>query len=88
MRVPVFVEAEATAEKSSGGATIVEELSSKVDAAERQRDLEQEQKRRQAEAERARREQEREVRATERETQRATRKSSARQGEREPAPTA
>lgn len=75
MRAPRSVEAQATVDKSSGGAEIVEELASKVDAAERERDAEQARKREQAEADRARREEERQQRATERETQRASRKS-------------
>ena len=75
MRAPQNVEAQATVDKSSGGAVIVEELASKVDAAERERDAEQARKREQAEADRARREEERQRRATERETQRAGRKA-------------
>lgn len=75
MRAPRTVDAEATVDKASGGAAVVEELRTKVAEAERQQTLEQEQKRREAESERERREQEREARATERESERASRKS-------------
>jgi uncharacterized protein YrrD len=74
MRAPGEIEAEATVEKSSGGAVIVDELQSKVDAAEREQEAEKERKRAQAEADRARREQERESRATERDTRASERK--------------
>ena len=74
MRAPTGVEAEATVDKSSGGATIVEELQSKVDAAEREHAAEQERKRSDADAERARRQQEREANAAERETRASQRK--------------
>jgi len=88
MRAPRTVDAEATVDKASGGAAVVEELQNKVDEAERQQTLEQEQKRREAEAERARREQEREARATERESERTSRKSQSEGAStREPAPT-
>jgi uncharacterized protein YrrD len=73
MRAPMGVEAQATVEKSSGGATIVEELQSKVDAAERERAEEKDRKRAESEAERARREQERAAKASDREARAAER---------------
>ena len=66
MRAPAV--AEATVEKSSGGAVIVDELESQVTTAERQREMEKEQKRQQAEADRERRERERQERSGERES--------------------
>ena len=40
MRAPGAVEAQATVDKSSGGAHVVEELETKVEAAERERQAE------------------------------------------------
>lgn len=68
MRAPEGTEAEATVEKASGGAAIVDELETKVQTAEQELEAEQERKRRQSEADRERRESERNERATERET--------------------
>lgn len=70
MRAPIGAEAEATIDKASGGAAIVDELESKVDAAERAHAEEQERKRRRSDSERDRRERERDARATERQTRR------------------
>jgi uncharacterized protein YrrD len=71
MRAPAEVEAQATVDKSSGGAQVVEELESKVETAERER---------QAEAERKKTEDERQ-----REERRQTRESKQRDREREAA---
>jgi uncharacterized protein YrrD len=76
MRAPSGAEAEATVEKSSGGAVIVEELETKVDAAEREREAAKERKRRQSDADRVRRERERDARAGQRES-RASQRASA-----------
>jgi len=86
LRAPTSVEAEATVDKSQGGAAVVEELQSKVDAAERERQLEQERKRQQSETDRIERERERETRAGEREASRTSRKR--RSGSTEEAPEA
>jgi hypothetical protein len=69
MRAPAEVEAEATVEKASGGATVVEELESKVEASEREREQEDERKRAETEAERLRRQGERDGRRVKRETE-------------------
>jgi len=74
LRAPTSIEAEATVDKAAGGAAVVEELQSKVDAAEREREREAERQRQQSDAERSQREREREARATEREAQRSSRK--------------
>ncbi|HUG31223.1 MAG TPA: PRC-barrel domain-containing protein [Candidatus Limnocylindria bacterium] len=66
MRVPKGAEAEATVAKASGGASIVDELESKVDAAEREHEAEQERKRQRAGADRQRREAERNERSNKR----------------------
>ncbi|HET9851115.1 MAG TPA: PRC-barrel domain-containing protein [Candidatus Limnocylindrales bacterium] len=68
MRAPGDVEAEATVDKSSGGAVIVDELESKVQAAEREKEAEKERKRAQSDADRTKREKERETRATDRDS--------------------
>jgi uncharacterized protein YrrD len=88
LRAPTSIEAEATVDKAGGGAAVVEELQSKVAAAERERELEQEQKRQQAEADRSRREQERNARAGEREAQRSSRKRASSTDTQEPASSA
>ena len=75
MRAPGEVQAEATVDKSSGGAVIVDELESKVQAAEREQEAEKERKRAQSEAERTRREQERDSRSSERDTRATERKA-------------
>ena len=69
MRAPGTVEAEATVDKASGGATVVEELEGKVQAAEREREQEQERKKAEAESQREQRSGERESRRRERETE-------------------
>jgi hypothetical protein len=66
MRAPAQVEAAATVEKSSGGATVVDELESKVETAARDREAVKERKRRESEADRDRRDSERQARAAER----------------------
>jgi hypothetical protein len=48
MRPPAEVQPEATVDKASGGATVVEELDSEVEAAERERKQEKERKRAEA----------------------------------------
>jgi uncharacterized protein YrrD len=69
MRAPGTVEAEATVEKASGGATVVDELEGKVQAAERERELEQERKKAETESQRQQRSGERDARRRERETE-------------------
>jgi uncharacterized protein YrrD len=69
MRAPAEVEAQATVDKASGGATVVEELESKVEASERERHQEDERKRAKAEAERQKREGERDARRLKLETE-------------------
>ncbi len=66
MRAPAEVEAAATVEKSSGGATVVDELESKVETAAREREADKERKRRESDADRDRRGSERQARAAER----------------------
>lgn len=67
MRAPGEVEAEATVEKATGGATVVEELEGKVQTAERERQEEQERKKEESEVQRAQRTGERETRRRDRE---------------------
>jgi uncharacterized protein YrrD len=69
MRAPAEVQAEATVEKASGGATVVEELEDKVKTAERERQKEEERKRAEAETQREERKAERAGRKVERETE-------------------
>ncbi len=69
MRAPAEVDAEATVEKATGGATVVDELEGKVEAAERERQAEQERKRVEAESQRDQRKGERDTRRRERETE-------------------
>ena len=69
MRAPAEVQAEATVEKASGGATVVEELEDKVQTAERERQEEEERKRAEAETQREQRKGQREDRKAERETE-------------------
>lgn len=83
MRAPAAVEAQATVDKASGGATVVEELETKVSTAEQEREAEKERKAREAEADRRRRETEREGRSQQREAE-----QQARQSEDVEAPTA
>jgi len=64
MKAPV--EGEATVEKASGEAPLVDELQQKVDTAERERETAKQAKKEQAEAERQQREEERNARAEER----------------------
>jgi uncharacterized protein YrrD len=66
MRAPTGVEAQATVDKASGGAALVDELESKVEAAEREQAIELDSKRRQADQDRSRRERERQERERER----------------------
>lgn len=67
MRAPAEVEAEATVDKASGGATVVDELEGEIEAVERKRTQEQERKRAQAETQREERKGKREERKVERE---------------------
>jgi uncharacterized protein YrrD len=76
LRAPAEVQAEATVDKASGGAKVVEELESKVQASERERQQEEERKRAASEAEREQREGERETRARQRRAE-ADKRSSA-----------
>ena len=69
MRAPAEAEAEATVDKASGGATVVEELEDKVETAEREREQEQERKRAEADAQRGQAKAERETRRRERESE-------------------
>jgi uncharacterized protein YrrD len=69
MRAPAEVQAEATVDRASGGATVVEELEDEVRASEREHDLEQERKRAEAEAQREERAGERKVRSRKRESE-------------------
>ncbi len=66
MRAPAEVQAEATVEKSSGGAVIVDELEARVNDAEKEREEEKQRKKREADTERENREREREARGMER----------------------
>jgi uncharacterized protein YrrD len=75
MRAPAEVQAEATVDKATGGATVVEELENKVETAERKRQEEQERKRIAAATDREQAAVERETRRRRREgesTKRAT----------------
>ncbi len=65
-RAPAEVQAEATVEKSSGGAVIVDELEAKVNDAEKEREEEKQRKKREADTERENRERQREARGMER----------------------
>jgi uncharacterized protein YrrD len=78
MRAPAEVRAEATVEKASGGATVVEELEDKVQTAERERQEEEERKRAEAETQRERRKGQREERKAERDTEAQKRATVAR----------
>ena len=69
MRAPAEVQAEATVEKASGGALVVEELEDRVQAAERERQEEEERKRAAAETQREERKAQRDERKAERETE-------------------
>ena len=80
MRAPAQAKAQATVEKATGGAVIVEELESKVQDAQQEREAEKDRKKREADTAREARKTEREGRATEREVDKAARDSS------EPAP--
>jgi len=67
MRAPADVDAEATVDKATGGATVVDQLEGKVESAQRERQTDQERKKSQGETEREQRRQERETRRRERE---------------------
>ena len=73
MRAPEAVEAEATVDKASGGATVVDELEDKVRTSERERQQDQERKKADAETKREQRAREREERGREREAAAAER---------------
>jgi uncharacterized protein YrrD len=75
MRAPQGVEAEATVDKASGGAAVVDELESKVDEAERAKAAEDAEKRSRAQRDRTRRERERTNRAGQRDSDRASRRT-------------
>ena len=78
MRAPAEVQAEATVEKASGGALVVEELEDRVQAAERERQEEEERKRAAAETQREERKAQRDERKAERETEARKRETVAR----------
>ena len=78
MRAPAAVQAEATVEKASGGATVVEELEDKVQTAEQERQKEEERKRAEAETQREQRKGQREERKAERDTEAQKRATAAR----------
>jgi uncharacterized protein YrrD len=86
MKAPV--EGEATVEKASGDAPLVDELQQKVDTAERERDEEKQAKREQAEADRQQREEGRNARAEEREQKAQDRESAAKADEADETPPA
>ena len=69
MRAPAEVEAEATVDKASGGATVVDDLEGEIEAAERKREQEQKRKRAEAETQREERKTERQERKVGRETE-------------------
>ena len=75
MRAPDEVEAEATVEKSSGGAAVVDELQTKVEDAEKEREAEKERKKAESEADRQKRERERESRDAERQAEKESREA-------------
>ena len=75
MRAPEETEAQATVEKASGGAVIVDELEGKVQDAESQRAADKERKKAEAEAARQTRTKEREARSADRESEKAARKA-------------
>ena len=75
MRAPAEAEAQATVEKASGGAVIVDELEGKVEDADRAREAEKARKAEEAAADRETRKKERESRASDRESEKATRKA-------------
>jgi uncharacterized protein YrrD len=81
LRAPT--EGEATIQKSSGGADVVEKMEQKVEAAEQDREQDREQSRMEAEQKREQNEQEREMRAQERETkqQQSKQEKKSQQGE-------
>ena len=78
MRAPAAVQAEATVDKASGGATVVEELEDKVQTAEQERQKEEERKRAEAETQREQRKGQREERKAERDTEAQKRATAAR----------
>ena len=78
MRAPAEVQAEATVEKASGGATVVDEMEDKVQTAERERQKEDERKRAEAETQREQRKGQREERKAERDTEAQKRAAVAR----------
>lgn len=73
MRAPMEIEAQATVDKATGGATVVEHLEGKVEAAQRERDQEQERKKAESETGREQRKREREARHRERGAENAKR---------------
>jgi uncharacterized protein YrrD len=73
MRAPAEAEAQATVEKSSGGAVIVDELEGKVENAEREREADKRRKKEEADEAREARAKEREDRAQDREKEKAAR---------------
>lgn len=83
MRAGTEAEAVATIDKSSGGAAIVDELETKVQTAEEERQAEQEQRKVEDEAQRESRQAERETRESERQAAKKERESDAAKGARE-----
>lgn len=84
MRAPGEVEAEATVEKSTGGAAVVDELQTKVEQAEMAREAEKERKRRESEAQREQREGERQAREADRATESKAREATSEEESPEP----
>ncbi|CAN5620878.1 PRC-barrel domain-containing protein [soil metagenome] len=80
MRAPAAVEAQATVDKATGGATVVQELESKVDRAEQARHEERERKDAESDQQRQQRKAERDERAAGRETAKAERAAEAEPG--------
>ena len=79
MRAPKEAPAQATVEKATGGAAVVDQLESEVEVAETEREAENERKRIQSEAEREQREREREQRGAERDEAKAAREAEERE---------
>jgi len=73
LRTPVGTQAQATVDKASGGAVIVDELENKVQTAEQERQADQERKKRESAEARDARESERQTRAVDRSKERAAR---------------
>src|SRR5205085_8372887 len=80
MRARSVAEADATVEKAHGGAVIVDELETKVEAAARERESQRARRKEEADAQRATRERERNKRASQRRANLAARQSDSGDG--------